>query len=299
MNRIINQAERKSKLALAATKYRSRRLQHHISHLSTHTGTMAATSSIPPAPWRSLFLEHISKLDDPYMSVSTVAFDPKTGIPLPRVRTCGFRGFFGELKLHHSAEKQLKDEGGLNPSIYESDMIAFTTDVRMEKVEQIKETGGAIEVLFWVKEVMGQWRLRGQAFVIGDSESEASEKAARSEVEKGLRKKSDNTGGSGEWSWEKEVTAYFANHSPLMRGSFKGPHPGTPHSQKPDDPNLSLGQKVKDLHDPVARRHFRVVVIRVEEVDRLDLNDPEKALRWKTTLDHTGHQRWEELELWP
>lgn len=82
-------------------------------------------------------------------------------------------------------------------------------------------------------------------------------------------------------------------------GSFKGPHPGTPHSQKPDDPNLSLGQKVEDLHDSIARRHFRVVVIRVEEVDRLDLNDPAEAKRWRTTLDQTGHQQWEEVELWP
>jgi hypothetical protein len=181
---------------------------------------MAATSGIPAAPWRSLFLEHISKLDDPYMSVSTIAFDPKTGLPLPRVRTCGFRGFFGELKLHHSAEKQLKDEGEMNPPIYESDMIAFTTDVRMDKVEQLKETNGAIEVLFWVKEVMGQWRLRGKAFVIGDDENEASEKTARSEIAKGLRKRSDDTTESEGWSWEKEVTAYFANHSPLMRGKF-------------------------------------------------------------------------------
>lgn len=278
---------------------------------------MASASGIPPAPWRSLFLEHVSKLDDPYMSVSTVAFDPRTGLPIPRVRTCGFRGFFGELKLHHSAEKQLKDEGEMNPSIYESDMIAFTTDVRMEKVEQLKETHGAIEVMFWIKEVMGQWRLRGKAFIIGDNGNEAGEKTARSEIAKGLRKKSDDAT-DGEWSWEKEVTAYFANHSPLMRGksyclivsllmtmsltisgSFKGPHPGTPLSQKPDDPNLSLGQKVENLHDPTARRNFRVVVIRIEEVDRLDLNDPAEAKRWRTTLDHTGHQQWEEVELWP
>ncbi|KUL91093.1 hypothetical protein ZTR_00712 [Talaromyces verruculosus] len=237
---------------------------------------MASASGIPPAPWRSLFLDHISKLDDPYMSVSTVAFDTKTGSPIPR----------------------LKEEGELNPSIYESDMIAFTTDVRMEKVEQLKETHGAIEAMFWIKEVMGQWRLRGKAFIIGDNGNEAGERTARSEIAKGLRQKSDDVA-DAEWTWEKEVTAYFANHSPLMRGSFKGPHPGTPLSQKPDDPNLSLGQKVKDLHDSTARRNFRVVVIRVEEVDRLDLNDPAEAKRWRTTLDHTGHQQWEEVELWP
>ena len=86
-----------------------------------------------------------------------------------------------------------------------------------ELVEQLKETHGAIEVMFWVKETMGQWRLRGKAFIIGDDGNEAGEKTARSEISKGLRKKSDDVT-DGEWSWEKEVTAYFANHSPLMRG---------------------------------------------------------------------------------
>lgn len=108
----------------------------------------------------------------------------------------------------------------MNPSIYESDMIAFTTDVRMEKVEQLKETNGAIEVMFWVKEVMGQWRLKGKAFIIGDDGSEVAERAARSEIAKGLRNKPGDATDGDCWSWEKEVTAYFANHSPLMRGKF-------------------------------------------------------------------------------
>ena len=85
----------------------------------------------------------------------------------------------------------------------------------------------------------------------------------------------------------------------VSSGSFKGPHPGTLHSEKPEDPNLALGQKVSDLHDPIARKNFRVVVIRVEEVDRLDLNDPAEAKRWRSTLNPNGHQEWEEAELWP
>lgn len=82
-------------------------------------------------------------------------------------------------------------------------------------------------------------------------------------------------------------------------GSFKAPHPGRPLSEKPENPDLSLGQRVKDLHDPTARGHFRVVVICVEEVDRLDLNDPERGRRWKTVLDRSSQPRWEEVELWP
>lgn len=91
----------------------------------------------------------------------------------------------------------------------------------------------------------------------------------------------------------------------IFSGSFKGPDPGTPckksHDNKqPDDSELKLGEKVEDLHDPLARKNFRVVVMRVEEVDRLDMNDLARPMRWTTKLDHTGQEHWEDpVELWP
>ncbi|KAL1968012.1 hypothetical protein VTN77DRAFT_2429 [Rasamsonia byssochlamydoides] len=269
---------------------------------------MATSSSGPaPAPWRAPFEENLSKLEDPYFAVSTVARDPATGVAIPRVRYCGFRGFFGELKLHPSAEKQLEDEdGGKNPSIFESDMLSFTTDVRMGKVEQLtQQSDGGIEVVFWIKEAMTQWRMSGKAFIIGDAADQKHEQDARREIQRGLRRKQNSSDGDEkQWSWEKEVTMYFANHSPVMRGTFKNPPPGRPITENPD-PTLKLGQKVTDLHDPIARRHFRVVVIRVEEVDRLDLVDHAESKRWRWTFVSDGHGadggdgRWEEVEVWP
>lgn len=85
-------------------------------------------------------------------------------------------------------------------------------------------------------------------------------------------------------------------------GSFRNPPPGQPRSSIPSQPGLGLGQKVTDLHDPVARANFRVVVIRPEEVERLDLNDPEDGKRWVWKLteesDNDG-ARWHETEMWP
>jgi pyridoxamine 5'-phosphate oxidase len=68
----------------------------------------------------------------------------------------------------------------------------------------------------------------------------------------------------------------------------------------PDDSELGLGQKVTNLHDPVARKNFRVVVILPEEVERLDLSNQEDPRRWKWTLvnDETG-SHWVKTELWP
>lgn len=217
------------KLAFGAVKETcGRRLHQQLQHLSDIRAYSMASSNptASPAPWKSLFLEHVSKQEDPYMAVATVQRDPKNGSSIPRVRYCGFRGFFGELKLHHSAEKQLKEENEMNPSVYESDLLAFTTDVRMQKIEQFGDFEGAIEVVFWVKELMAQWRLRGKAFVIGDDANKSAEKESRAEVSKALMKKQNHSESSAEeWTWEKEVTAYFANHSPIMRGVYTIPAP--------------------------------------------------------------------------
>lgn len=94
-------------------------------------------------------------------------------------------------------------------------MLSFTTDARMGKVSDLKEFDGAVEAVFFVKEVMTQWRMRGTGFVIGGDASDEDEKQARKEIENGLRLKGSNREA---WSWENEITTYFANHSPVMRG---------------------------------------------------------------------------------
>lgn len=88
-------------------------------------------------------------------------------------------------------------------------------------------------------------------------------------------------------------------------GSWKNPPPGSLVSEEDADGEHQLGQKVTDLHDATARENFRVVIIKPEEVEQLDLNDPSKARRWKYTFaagkgpsgERTGE--WKKQELWP
>lgn len=57
---------------------------------------------------------------------------------------------------------------------------------------------------------------------------------------------------------------------------------GQPPSEEADTKELGLGQKVTDLHDPIARWNFRLVIIRpdeVERVERVDISDPATARR--------------------
>ncbi|KAF2031565.1 hypothetical protein EK21DRAFT_88052 [Setomelanomma holmii] len=277
--------------------------------------TAPSASVLPQAPWKQLFDEHISKMKSPEFVLGTLNFAPK-GSPtpyVPRVRYCIFRGFWAELpeNKHNDAER--------NPKVFASDCPTFTTDVRMEKVAQIFATsaghaeskdqiqgsggGGPVEAVYWISEVGTQWRIKGRAFVIADDiegdEESSGVRTVKSEVGKRMRVLEE--GKEGGWSWEKELTGFFGNQSPGIKGSFKNPPPGTSTDKLYDEKNLALGSKTQDLHDPVARKNFRLVVIVPDSVEQTDLSDPEKGRRYKYTFDDStrANAGWRTEELWP
>lgn len=305
-----------SRLAVDATasKFNSR-----LCFLSrTFKRKMESTSKFPvpqPAPWRTSFLDDLSKMDSPELVLSTLSPAPeKSPVPyLPRARYVIFRGFWSELpeNKHNSAPK--------NQHVYESEMPTITTDVRMHKVydlfatskEQTKDEsqiqgsggGGPCEAVFWVKEKMHQWRIKGEAFVIAndieDEENGQESSGARTvKMELGSRMRIVNEEGKEHWSWKKEVTAHFGNMSPSLRGSFKNPPPGQPVDEPYDKKHLKLGEKVEDLEDAIARHNFRVIVIKPEEVECLDLRDPAKARRQLYKYNEMSG-KWAHEETWP
>ncbi|KAJ5545092.1 FMN-binding split barrel-related protein [Penicillium sp. DV-2018c] len=274
--------------------------------LSRGVATMSKPSGkSKPAPWRQLLDSHLKQTPDNEFTIATVGYDAKLR-PVPRLRTCGCRGFFPELDLHPKGQEAMDQQvkGGGNPAVFESDMLCFTTDARMEKLPQLESSGHAIEAVFWLKDLMTQWRIKGTAYAIGspNGENEQQEETSRAEIRKSLRAKSGNEQGVYGWTWENAVTKYFANHSPVARGSFRNPPPGRPRSTVPSEPDLGIGQKVTDLHDPVSRANFRVVVIKPQEVERLDLTDQENGKRWiwKLTGDSCDEDaEWNQTEVWP
>lgn len=55
-----------------------------------------------------------------------------------------------------------------------------------------------------------------------------------------------------------------------------------------------------DLHDPIARENFRVVIIKPNVVEQLDISDPAKGRRWNYTFVEKKEQgEWLTEELWP
>ncbi|KAI9696356.1 MAG: hypothetical protein M1820_008198 [Bogoriella megaspora] len=284
------------------------------------------TSKTPskPAPWKSAFLEHLNKMDSPEFVFSSLHPSPNPSAPVPyvpRARYCIFRGFWAELpeNKHNDAPK--------NERVYESEMPTFTSDVRMLKIPEVfassagkaEDTGGAsaagpeergqsrgsggggpIEAVWWIKETMTQWRLKGEAFVVGeDIDGETSGvRTVKSEVGSRMRVVNGMEGKQGDWDWKKELTGHFGNNSPGIRGSFRAPPPGRPTSEPYDDKNLKLGMKVSELDDPYARKNFRVVIIKPDEVEQLDLSDPATSRRQYYTFDSSTGD-WKHEELWP
>ncbi|WPH04609.1 Hypothetical protein R9X50_00750100 [Acrodontium crateriforme] len=257
-----------------------------------------------PAPWKPQFLHHMTCMQSPEFVFSTLSRAPKGSFPpfLPRARYCIFRGFWGELRSHEANSAELNEE------IFGSDLLTFTTDCRMEKVGEICDGGsfgggvgagagggGPCEAVWWVREEMVQWRVKGVAFVVGGKE-DGEMRSVKKEVGKWMRVLKDE--GKENWSWEKEVTAHFGNLSPGMRGSFSGPPPGQPVDKPYDDKFHPVGDKVHDLNDPVARENFRVVIIKPETVESVDLSDPIKARRQLYRFDD-GTGEWSHQELWP
>ena len=176
-------------------------------------------------------------MDSPEFVLSTLHTAPNDSpVPfVPHARYCIYRGMWAELpeNKHNDAEK--------NPRVFETDLPTFTTDVRMEKVGEIFGTsaghadreeltkgsggGGPVEAVWWVKDVMIQWRIKGEAFIVSDdvegseqSDTSSGVRTVKSELGKRMRLVDANK--EGEWSWKREITGHFGNLSPGMRGSF-------------------------------------------------------------------------------
>lgn len=209
---------------------------NRLAHLTrTFQRTMASTSrpqAPAEAPWKATFKSHLSKMETPEFVFTSLHPAPSSSpVPyVPRARYCIHRAFWAELpeNKHNTAP--------MNDRVYESDMPSFTTDVRMQKVFELFNSssgkadrgalvkgsggGGPVEAVWWVKDVMVQWRVKGEAFIVGpDIEDESESSGVRTvKSELGKRMRVVNEEGKDAWSWKREVTGHFGNISPGMRG---------------------------------------------------------------------------------
>ncbi len=157
--------------------------------------------------------------------------DKSSPVPyVPRVRYLIYRGMWGQIPENHH------NQAPMNDRVFESDLPTFTSDVRMEKIPEIFASsaghgsasqsqgsggGGPVEAVWWMKETMTQWRMKGEAYIIapdieGSGEESSGVRTVKSELQKRMRTVKE--GSEKDWSWNKELTAHFGNLSPGMRG---------------------------------------------------------------------------------
>ncbi len=150
----------------------------------------------------------------------------------------------------------------------------------------------------------GGRRRAGRGGVVGDRDADAVARARqRLDARRRGRRRGGGAGRPSGRACGASATARgagrprsrrtFGNLSPAMRGTFRNPAPGTPRSVPPAD-GEGLGQDVADLHDRLARRNFRVVVVLPDEVDFVDLASARRYI-----YTHVGGGRWETCEVWP
>ena len=215
------------------------------------------------------------------------------------------------------------NDGPKNPRVFESDMPTCTTDVRTDKVQDLVSTGpghgapeqakgsgggGPVEAVFWVKgkglgkdkDIMVQWRIRGDAFLLAgdmenDHEQSSGVRTVKSKV--GERMRAVPGADTAKWSWQREIDGQWGNLSPGMRGSFKNPLPGSKKSEHQPEPGYAVGLK-SGAEDEEAKKNFRVVVIRPFEVEMLDLKDSADPRRFKHTFSEKEGE-WTTEELCP
>ncbi|KAI1352929.1 pyridoxamine 5'-phosphate oxidase-domain-containing protein [Xylaria sp. FL0043] len=132
---------------------------HHIRHFATQKATMPSPAPPAAAPWRSLFVSHLESMESPEFALSTLrrasshshshsgntrdrggGRRPSSILAAPpyspRVRTCICRGLWAQLPVNPKNEAPLNPEG-----VWESDLLTFTTDARMEKMEELWDEG--------------------------------------------------------------------------------------------------------------------------------------------------------------
>jgi pyridoxamine 5'-phosphate oxidase len=181
--------------------------------------------------------------------------------------------------------------------------------------------GGPVEAVYWVRDVMTQWRIRGKCWLVAADDVEGGTDAAqnsgtvsmKAEVGRYMRRVDGKQNDRDEdWSYKREVANHFENLSPMMRGTFKNPSPGEPLNDNSKFGNgEKLGQTAGNLEEEeIARRNFRVAIITPEEVEAVDLSDPSASKRWIWTLaEENGGQgggdssrpvgEWNIVETWP
>lgn len=220
------------------------------------------------APWVPSFVQAVSRQleTSPFVTFSFATVD-STGAP--KVRTCIYRGFLFDDK--------------------KTNILTFTTDVRMEKWEHV-DHNSKFEACFWFPQSNVQFRLSGHATGLRfDGLDSVNEKLGDYPLvsPQFIKQYSSHTdldaiahqqiNGNGPQrptvaEWEQELESKWTSLSTKLKSSFRKPEPGSKITEEKQKLLDSISRGVDGSHEEDGKKNFSLVMLLVDKVDFVDLN---------------------------
>ncbi|RHZ44814.1 hypothetical protein Glove_709g53 [Diversispora epigaea] len=260
------------------------------------------------APWNSILKSVIMKYKMesfriPPMQLSTINHITQR----PANRNVIFRGFVGgykeqnfdlldDEKLQECLKDLIQTSSIMLNSKLENDLLVISTDIRSNKVSQLKENPGC-ELCWWFPETGDQFRLSGNAYILPSPSINNNDFPF-------LMLSPYLNSSSISFDWEQERLKIWCNLLPEIRSSFIRPPPGQP-IKNTDNNNNYLGKKLnaigKDKNEKEliknALENFALVIFKIDFVDRVQLNT-EKRTTWEFR-EKEGNNEWTEVDVYP
>lgn len=241
------------------------------------------------APWVPAFTNAVTRQLET-ASFITFSFATVDSNGAPKVRTCVYRGFiFNDKKTN---------------------VITFTTDIRMEKFEHLK-TNPKFEACFWFPATNEQFRVSGDAKLLtmnntttfnhelGNypliSPNVIKQYSSSLDLSNTEHHNTSAPSNPSPQEWESELKGKWEDLSRNLKSSFRKPEPGsiiTPEKQKLLD---SISRGVDGSHEVDGAKNFALVLLLADKVDYANLNGHQSRYVYSRYDD----DQWDETEICP
>lgn len=241
------------------------------------------------APWVPAFTNAVTRQLET-ASFITFSFATVDSNGAPKVRTCVYRGFiFNDKKTN---------------------VITFTTDIRMDKFEHLK-SNPKFEACFWFPATNEQFRVSGEAKLLtmnntttfnhelGNypliSPNVIKQYSSSLDLSNTEHHNTSAPSNPSPQEWESELKGKWEDLSRNLKSSFRKPEPGsiiTPEKQKLLD---SISRGVDGSHEVDGAKNFALVLLLADKVDYVNLNGHQSRYVYSRYDD----DQWDETEICP
>ncbi|KAH3681101.1 hypothetical protein WICPIJ_007933 [Wickerhamomyces pijperi] len=250
------------------------------------------------APWVPSFRKAIQthRESHPFVAFSFATVDSNN---CPHVRTVIDRGFLFDDK--------------------KSNILTFTTDIRMDKLRDLSNNG-KFEAVFWFEGTNEQFRVSGEAKVLTQDNVETFSGSIgeyplvspgflkshssgldlshfnQSQLSLASTATNSNHNRPSAEEWSQELQTKWGELSSNLKSSFRKPQPGSTITAEKQKLLDSLSRGVDGSNEEDGRKNYGLVLMLVDKCDYVNLSGPHHQ-RW--LYERNAEDQWDETELCP